>query len=463
MDKDIPSSYLNINPNPQKIKIGVFGDSNTVGWETNYGEDFPTILQHFLGDQYQVINFGKSGYNFNQIYLAMNYFMKVFDLDQIILGPKGMFLDRLTTFNNYWHFGNIPYSRFILKSGNLKEITIEGETIEERIKNFYSFFPSINLFKHDHGAISFYRTLEILFNREFPNPFFKNKRKVDLRKIQQLQLINTANNFNKPFIHYTDSREDCLDFNNIKVPNYHLHCAKPFLKEFPNYSKISHPSTFGQLRHAQNLAKIILKKDYNPKFIEFHDNKDQLYETSIENLSGQEIDLKSFGTVFKNKPFAKISPNYQLKDRTGRLSHFENSFPNCLPQCCILLGIYSTFGGRLNSLFIPIELNNKTKGWLNKLKVIAIKKIKNVAFYKLQYGHVKWLNNRIYSPLRGDKLLESALFKEAVDKHGKRYFSPIANSYKLVVKKEISAIQFLKEIENQKVLLEYSGQKQVSL
>lgn len=264
--KKNPTNFSLVIPDENKIRIGFFGDSHTEGVENIIGNDFPSLLQEIIGEKYQIINFGKGGYNSNQVYIAAKYFSKVFNLDILFLGPRGFYRERTSTFNNYWVSGNIPYSRFILNNNEIVEIVVKGKNLEEKVENYYSFLPSINLLKNDHAPPSLFKLVEMVFQKEFINPFLRKELglgEIQIRLLEELSLI-----FKKKIIHYTDEEDDCLKFRKVTNKNYSLYCVNNFLGSFPYRAEISHPSAFGHYEHAKKIKNIILKKQQSelPRF-----------------------------------------------------------------------------------------------------------------------------------------------------------------------------------------------------
>ena len=214
-DSGNPTSYLKVEPDSRKIKIGCFGASNTEGVEVRPGDDYPTALQHLLGDKYQVFNFGMGGYNSNQIAILAKHFGKAFDLDYIVIGPRGFYLNRATTLNHYWQVGRVPYAAFVLRKGELKKVRVTGKTPHRRILNYYSAIPSWVQLRYDHAAPSLLRIFDLMTVREIRNPLFRGRRDSSAHDVQVELLVDLSREVAAKVYHYTDSQFDCERFNKI--------------------------------------------------------------------------------------------------------------------------------------------------------------------------------------------------------------------------------------------------------
>jgi hypothetical protein len=454
-NRDVPTNYLKVLPDKNKVRIGFFGDSNTAGSEVKPGHDFPSVLQEIIGPKYQVINFGKAGFNSNQLYLTVKHFSRIFDLDVIVLGPRGFYTERATTFNNYWNQGALPYARFILKNKKLQIVEVPGKNTEEKIKRYYGVLPSAKLIQHDHVSPSILKLIDRLFNQEVLNPFFRKNRDLQVRSIQRAQLQDLSESLNTPIIHYTDFEPDCEEFKSIKAQNYSLECVEPFTHVFPYRAEVSHPSSFGHFLHAQNLIKIILK-EYERDIIEysFIDDDNDVCPTRKSVNEGREIDIKNLSIVADGVVIANLSDNWGYQDTTGRLINFSRSNDLTEEYPTILLGLYIEGDLRANALFLKIP-ERLLKDHTEDMEIEWLCGIRNIGFLKIR---PKWIShpfNKLYftSEWLTDLPIDQ-LFTKGYESNELISYFPKFPSYKMVIDKDISAVEFFSGREKPEVVLE---------
>ncbi len=185
--------FLNFPPAKPKgaLRIGAFGDSHTYGKEVYKTEAYPYQLQELLNQRFpnkhiEVLNFGVSGAGFHEQFFLYQEYAKKFELDYILLGPKGFWPRRDLNFrrSRLLPFLSYPKSRFILSQDNgLRLAHIKGETLEERRKNYYSFFPSFTVFRYNREIFPFWQYLYPALLKT-PNPFYYTPLSMDEEAFQ---------------------------------------------------------------------------------------------------------------------------------------------------------------------------------------------------------------------------------------------------------------------------------------
>ena len=448
-ENENPTSYLNVNYDSSKIIIGVFGDSHTAGDEALPGDDFPTVLQKLLGEKYQVLNFGQSGFNFNQIYLAIKYFSLFFNFDYIIIGPRGLYKDRFSSFNKFWNQGNIPNARFIIENDQLIQLDPPGSNIKSKISNLYSFIPHPRYITHDNAAIGPLKLFEKLRDKKIYNPFFQE---YDHKKVISELLKSLAKDSNFPIIHFTDQKKDCDWLSKIRTKNYFFYCYKNSLHRFPNQARISHPSAFGYYRHAQEIKALITENKVKFAPLKFFDLKDDFYSTTIAEAKGKSINLKNFKITYNNNTLATFNGSIGYKDKSGRLQERGQLLTN---KNYIAIGFYRKNHTKASSLFITIPRNDLNHELLTGVSFEALKTINNIFFLEIPSDKINLEKNYI----RLDhEWTQYPLFKKIFTmKKTKKYnyYSPGMNSYRMAVNIELSAFDFFQKYKQEMLYLEY--------
>jgi hypothetical protein len=81
-----PAAGISLAGRTAKHRIALFGDSFTFGLEVRYEQTWGAQLEHALGSDYQVLNFGVDGYGVDQAYLRYRRDARQWQPDIVILG-----------------------------------------------------------------------------------------------------------------------------------------------------------------------------------------------------------------------------------------------------------------------------------------------------------------------------------------------------------------------------------------
>ena len=215
---DVPESrfqhFLNFSSlkQPGTIRVGTFGDSHTFGAEVDKTESYPYQLQElfkkkFPNKKVEVLNFGKNGSGFQEQFFLWEKYAKSYELDYILISPRGLYASRDLGFSVIWKFA-VPKSRFILsKDKKLDLVHIIGDTLEERYKNYYKLIPSWTTFRYDKQP---FRVLKEFFPflDAVRNPFYyiKISDEEEFVKINIIMLEKIKSLYNKKILFFTDPR-----------------------------------------------------------------------------------------------------------------------------------------------------------------------------------------------------------------------------------------------------------------
>lgn len=171
------SSFVNFSrsKSPGNVHVCAFGDSFTYGAEVADGYDFPALLQNlFLKSgmgNVEVLNFGNSGWGFQQAYLLWRDVGRSYNCDFVLFGPRGWYRDRDVSFQ---HLRSHPYAihaRFIWKDDGLELVEPVGSDYTERFEAYWGFVPYWRYLRYDRNPPA---SLQALAGRgrTLPNPFY---------------------------------------------------------------------------------------------------------------------------------------------------------------------------------------------------------------------------------------------------------------------------------------------------
>ena len=246
--------FLNFSPSKGKdsIRIGAFGDSHTFGSEVDKTESYPYQLQKLLNQKFpnkkiEVLNFGKGGDGFQMQFFLWEKYAKNYELDYILLGPRGFRSNRDVTFRKTWNFINFnhPKVRFILsRNSNLKQVHIKGDTLEERYKNYYKLIPSWTALRYDKKPFQIWERFLPFLRYKIQNPFYYTKmsNKEESTRINVLLLEKIKKLYNKKILFFTDYNPIFNSYQSVeKLYNLNL---IPFPKN-RFYKVFSHKSSLG--------------------------------------------------------------------------------------------------------------------------------------------------------------------------------------------------------------------------
>lgn len=246
---------------PDIIRIGVFGGSYAYGDDVGEQADYPTILGEILGPKYQVLNFGMSWFSLAQSYIFWDFYQEFFDLDIVVYGPRGLWLESNLTFNHTQdRYPSYLRSRFVLQNGNLREIAPFGSTRQEAQKAYYSIWPPKQYWDYDLRPPSILRSFSYFTDTYYQNPFYHHPNpSSEHHQIIKAIFENMASKSKKLIIisdeveYDATLKEVATRHNNTTVINFsdHLSFGVPFAT--PSY----HSSVYGNARIAYMLKSVI--------------------------------------------------------------------------------------------------------------------------------------------------------------------------------------------------------------
>lgn len=452
-EADKLSSYKNFpfKKKPNVLRIGCFGDSHTYGSEVGKEQDFPSQLQKLLGNRYEVLNFGRGAGSSNQMYKLMTVSIPKYEIDIIILGPRGFYPNRAVSFNTFWSAGFIPALRYKINDGKLVEIHPPGENFKERIKNYYSIWPTQSLLFFDNSPPSFLKSLAIILRKDLENPFYYNRDyNSEARQIQNMQ-IREIEKLGKPIFHITDS---IYDFNNFKhlnsLQNYQIYQKPSLLEKFLYRAEVRHSSPLGNYRYALNLKDLILKNQMpqvNSLPFTEEDEFKQI-STDEESLAIDPIPLEEFYLNINGQLSGRMHP-LKISNAIQGISELGSDLTKDMPQNEIsLVGIYFHGEHRANSIFFKMPFKQlksistavlKIEQWKQKnvyfIELPSTKKNENVG--TLDFDLINSFSKEIY-------LNEIPILKSV----GNNSFKYIAKPYRILIDRDLSVESILHPKKN---------------
>jgi len=388
---DRPNHFTSFSKTKTKetIRIGAFGDSYTYGDEVAYKLDFPYLLQKLLGSEYEVLNFGNSGWGFSQTYSLWEKLGKDYQLDMILLGPGSFQLMREQNFSTSWK--REPYwlhSLYIInEKDQLQRLDIDGETIQERYESYNSFVPSMNLIQYDMFAPALMHSLTHSHD-SISNPFLKQRNMMDVfnRQVQNMlketKDIKLIHNDSKLINKFKD-----LPFSHISHNPF-----KEALRSFP-YALNKHYSPAGNhLIAKMYAAKIKATLNVPIKTFQLARLEPQQHDIIFDKILNIEIKIDNIpiGSFKTLNPFSYYEDDTELFKESLVTSNFV-IFKGANQS--LLDGFGAFFAKRGFQDEITLEQNGK----INKL---PLKKIIN-GFYYIQlpssFQTEVFIHNRIIS------------------------------------------------------------------
>ena len=286
------------------IRIGAFGDSQTYGDEVDETNDYPSLLQSIFKDHYyeniEVINFGSSGYGFNQSYMMWEMIGRKFDLDFILLGPHCFHPLRDTTFLGEEILPILMHSRYVLDGERgVRRYDIAGLTYDQQFEHYYSFLPPWHILRYERLAPPFLKSLIVLENRALGNPFYYKKdfRGEAIELYSRLLKKMSGSGKQIVVIHQNgDIHRSCLNL--AAQPGSNLN-ANPKLSELDRYGQYGFPywrfgghrAPLGNRIVAKHYFDILTGKEFTSgSFFEFYTLDHVVPDTSaLQNIRMEDI------------------------------------------------------------------------------------------------------------------------------------------------------------------------------
>ena len=282
--------FLNFHSVKEKgtIRIGTFGDSHTFGFDVDQSETYPHQLQQLFDEQFpdkkiQILNFGVEGISFSEQFLIWKKYSRRYELDYILLGPRGFYPYRDVNFTNRWN--DSPKIRFILLKDHLKKVQIKGKNLKEIFTNYYQLIPSRTAFHYERDPFK-------ILNNFFPGLTLENNHyytdiseEEEAAKISIILLNQIRKSYNKKILFFTD--HGAYMFNRYQS-----------VKDFYNLNQIQ----FKKLRFYETL----------------HLHKSSLGNEIIANIyfnaliGRKKFSLKIINCVFQNNELTSKTPDKKL-------------------------------------------------------------------------------------------------------------------------------------------------------
>ena len=118
LPEDRTQHFLNFQSIKQSdsIRIGTLGDSFTYGDEVKKTETYPYQLQELFNQKFphkkiEILNFGIDGAGFQEQFFLYEKYAKAYNLDYILVGPRGLHYDRGLTLAINWNFEYLTYPK----------------------------------------------------------------------------------------------------------------------------------------------------------------------------------------------------------------------------------------------------------------------------------------------------------------------------------------------------------------
>lgn len=428
------SSYTNFSEKKpyNTIRIGCFGDSFTYGDEVNHQYDYPTLLQQILNsiedNKYQVLNFGVSFHGFHQSHIMWDHLAGKYNVDYVILGPWSFQHERDSTFNHSYYesylngYPSSIHSRYILDGNNVQLKSVPGDTISEKIKDYWSFIPRFRYLRYDFESPIFLKALLTYLTpqKKLRNPFYYiDNIDNEMNSIYQILVNNIAQNSKQLFI--TNYHDNILKvLSNQQSQNINL--RKVFRRDgFPYRAYGGHDSSLGNNLVAQQISDLLLNKKIS-KLKTIKSKEYTFYSISTKPEFEARQKLNNFDDViisiddqeignFLNTSRNETTPS-TIKNVHSLIGFFKNTLVD---------SVYVNYDTSLDEsmkLSLNIFNNGEKKSFiLDKIKFIDTKY--NIAYFDLgdylysrssihliPEGNIvfKNINNQTYTFKKGDRL-----------------------------------------------------------
>ena len=400
------------------IRVGVFGASHAFGAETYKKASYPFQLQklfdeHFPFQKVEVLNFGMGGHGFQQQFFVWEKYAKLYEIDYILYGPRGLVYLRDLSFLTDAALKSpfpFPKSRFVLLQGGkkgIKLVYIKGTSFEDKYKNYYSLIPSVTALHYDKRAFQLWEYYLPFFKKELKNSFyyFDLPESVESPKINQILLEKMRKDFNKKMLLFTDSKKSFHSYLD-KGALYNLNLFDPLSRKNFLYKVFTHKSSLGnELVAAVYFNALIGNK-------EFYWNIFNCYLNPVPfSVVEKQLNLQNVKRILIGAEDISIGEMRVNASDHHYKSEGESSFQNKPENIKSLIGFSrsSVNGFGWSPYFpLPFDLNEKSRVYIEFLngKKTLLTHVKPVDRYGKMFNvylnSMKWKNRdviSIYFPL----------------------------------------------------------------
>ena len=360
------------------IRIGAFGDSRTFGDEVDKKSSYPYHLQQLFNKFYpnhniEVFNLGVSGAGFQEQFFLWEKYAKLYKLDYILLGPSGFHQNRDVTFVKPWDNNLPPKNRFILtKKNQLREVHIKGESIQERHKNYYRFFPAWTTLRYDKFAFMTWERLIPNLRHKIKNPFYYKKISSEQESFQinKILLKNINEKYNKKILFLTDSKYTYKIYSSLK----NLYNLNSMLNTKNFYKVFSHKSSLGNefianiyfhaLRGKTNLSVPFIKCYFKES-----NNSSPLHTLDLKSV--KKIQIMGKDTVLLN--LRPNNPRHHYLYKEDHLLNYGLNFKSLIS--------FTNKNNFMRGPFIPLNIQLKEGMSIYLDKKIKLGEIKSLDSY----------------------------------------------------------------------------------
>ena len=361
--------FLNFSQQKKRgtVRVGAFGDSFTLGTDVYSEASYPSQLQKLLDDHFpsqkvEVLNFGVPGQSFQEQFFLWEHYAKLYGIDYVLYGPRGLFYNRDLTLGKNWineYLFVAPKNRFILlKKGGIRQISLKGSSPETRYKNYYTLLPSFIALRYDIRPFLLWEEYFPFLRRKLPNPFYYSNlpKHIESPMINQTLLKKIKISYDKKILLFTINKHIFKNYQTIK-DLYNLN----YFDSFSNrvfYRMFGHLSSLGNEIAAHIYFNALIgNKKFNLNIISCYFNEKKKFVS--KNLRLDNVTKIHIGS--KHIPIGEVGLNsighWNTKDS-------EVFFQSKLKNTKSFIGF---FGSSVNDFglspyfLLPFELNERSK------------------------------------------------------------------------------------------------------
>ena len=316
------------------IRIGAFGDSHTFGDEVEAEAGWPSQLQRLLSRRFpekkiEVLNFGMKGHGFQEQFFLYERYAEAYGIDYVLYGPWGLQETRDLTFRKIWFYSrpalDFPKNRFVLSGGEkeVKEISLPGQSPEEKYKSYYTLLPSLRALRFDKKPFQLWESLFPWLRGRLKNPFYYSTlpARKEASKINQILLKKILAARGRKILFFSNNKGYFQDYQKTgslyNLSFFESKMYKSFL-----YRVFWHPSSFGnEIAAHAFLNGLSGRAAFNLNIFACHWQKFNFPP------SKKPPDLEKAGAIFigsKNRVFGELRLNspehYHKNNQKGKIS-----------------------------------------------------------------------------------------------------------------------------------------------